>query len=729
NPPERENSIVPYTTTGAATRDWNNLLWVSVVYSNADEVRRDVLRGFGALKELVFDANDFSYDADYRTLCRSAGVKALACILAEELEGVAGPAMNSDDDGAMGCESQRFPSDATLDDWAPADAGTTLRKWKKKLRPATSNPVKQNESSTGVFVSKGSPYMRDSHMQPDCRYDLNEDSSDDGRDRFDVDHLEGDLTKGKGRHIRELSVKEEKKSTPRIEITTHSPLVTTQDPPHVETLERRVYQVLLFQVQQSAKARYYSAKREDKEHVCDYLNRLNGYARNAVVQFENGGREAKDHVEHFLDTSQDGSRRRDISRNEDSMSNYRRDHHYRGESPYRPRISLADALSDLVTALNEISVGLQTSHSGSYDHAYESNEDLFGDGERLDDEGRYANRGSEYDYAGEDERGHVAVANDHERRAAAEGTFARWDNQRSKESDDGGDGVNYRYSVKTCEDSEASVAPGLDEEFGGKPDTRPTEFSDAGDDKIDPTEYSVDMLELTYISVMQEIEAEIISGNRSDDDDLYEHIPNEMKLADYAHELAFLPDLTKPSLTVLDYTGPNVTNKSLSEDEQQKHVEVLKRYEGIMIASADAKKIKRVTEFSFPTSKKGMQSFLGALNHYSRFVQDFAVYAAALYLLKEEDFGPSGDLSVARQSFAKLQQQIGDAPILRHYDRQKETHVTLFANEWALSSTLMQEHDCKMHSVRFCGRVLNKAEMNYHPAEKEVLALLLLLKT
>ncbi|KAE9043036.1 hypothetical protein PR002_g3564 [Phytophthora rubi] len=56
---------------------------------------------------------------------------------------------------------------------------------------------------------------------------------------------------------------------------------------------------------QSAKARYYSAKREDKEHVCDYLNRLNGYARNSGVQFENGGREAKDHVDHFLDTCDD----------------------------------------------------------------------------------------------------------------------------------------------------------------------------------------------------------------------------------------------------------------------------------------------------------------------------------------------------------------------------------------------------------------------------------------
>ncbi|GMF10182.1 unnamed protein product [Phytophthora lilii] len=58
---------------------------------------------------------------------------------------------------------------------------------------------------------------------------------------------------------------------------------------------------------QSAKARYYSARREDKEHVCDYLNRLNGYGRNAGVQFDDGGRDAKEHVRHFLDTCGDRS--------------------------------------------------------------------------------------------------------------------------------------------------------------------------------------------------------------------------------------------------------------------------------------------------------------------------------------------------------------------------------------------------------------------------------------
>ncbi|OWZ19193.1 hypothetical protein PHMEG_0006599 [Phytophthora megakarya] len=129
--------------------------------------------------------------------------------------------------------------------------------------------------------------------------------------------------------------------------------------------------------------------------------------------------------------------KRDSSSERGLKSSYRRDSHYRDDNPrdessYRPRITLADALSDLVTALNETLAGSQTSQSRSYNHGYETNKDSFGDGERRDDEDRYSNRGSEYDYAGEDDRGHVAAANNHERRAAAEGTFARLDNRRPK---------------------------------------------------------------------------------------------------------------------------------------------------------------------------------------------------------------------------------------------------------------------------------------------------------
>ncbi|KAG3089764.1 hypothetical protein PI125_g17910 [Phytophthora idaei] len=72
---------------------------------------------------------------------------------------------------------------------------------------------------------------------------------------------------------------------------------------------------------------------------------------------------------------------------------------------------------------------------------------------------------------------------------------------------------------------------------------------------------------------------------------------------------------------------------------------------------ADVKKLAAILELEFPTTKRGMQSFLGALNYYGRFIQDFAVYGAALYQLKDEAFAPGGDLTTARRSFDALKKE------------------------------------------------------------------------
>ncbi|KAG2789647.1 hypothetical protein PC129_g16193 [Phytophthora cactorum] len=127
--------------------------------------------------------------------------------------------------------------------------------------------------------------------------------------------------------------------------------------------------------------------------------------------------------------------------------------------------------------------------------------------------------------------------------------------------------------------------------------------------------------------------------------------------------------------------------------------------------------MQAIATLPFPTPKKGVQSVLGALNYYGRFIQDFAVYGAELYQLKDGDFD-GGELSAAKASFAMLQTKVAEAPIHRHFDRSREVHIMIFANAWALSATLLQEHESTLQPVLFRGRVLKDAEMNYHPAEK-----------
>ena len=145
---------------------------------------------------------------------------------------------------------------------------------------------------------------------------------------------------------------------------------------------------------------------------------------------------------------------------------------------------------------------------------------------------------------------------------------------------------------------------------------------------------------------------------------------------------------------------------------------------------AAPKNLPDLQALPFPRSKRQVQSVLGSVNYYHRFVQDFSVYGALLYELTDEDFGSTADrdLTDARSAFEHLRRRLTEAPVLRHFHPELPVYVMLYANNWAVSATIMQEHDEKLHPVKFVGRVLKASEINYQLAEKEILALLRVLK-
>ncbi|KAE9295696.1 hypothetical protein PF008_g24196 [Phytophthora fragariae] len=169
---------------------------------------------------------------------------------------------------------------------------------------------------------------------------------------------------------------------------------------------------------------------------------------------------------------------------------------------------------------------------------------------------------------------------------------------------------------------------------------------------------------------------------------------------------------------------------------------------------ANPKDLSALTDLPFPVSLRAMQSFLGSLNYYSKFIEDYAIYAAVLYELREVDFADMNkpenrsrvqdlaatagdDLEGARdpadadlrwirahKSFAKLKEKVSPTPILRHFQPELQPVVVVYANDWAISAALMQEHDTVFHPVMFASRTLKSNELNYGIVEKEVLALL-----
>ncbi|OWZ00761.1 LOW QUALITY PROTEIN: reverse transcriptase [Phytophthora megakarya] len=363
---------------------------------------------------------------------------------------------------------------------------------------------------------------------------------------------------------------------------------------------------------------------------------------------------------------QDGGRRRDSGRNEDSRSNYRRDDRHRDESPYRPMITLAEALSDLVTALNETSVGSQTSQQAPYDQECDWNEDSFGDGERRDDGDRYSNRGSEYDYASEDERGHVAAANDHERRAAAEGPFARPDNRRHK-----GDGhfnndrgfardnrnVGQQYgpcaacgglthSVLYCYKRCKMCKQVHDQRVSGSAHDGPSpsllRFRHAVRTVREWLRLPFGLCNALQIYQRQRVARFWkLSQTENTRDVFKDGIPSKPGTRSVLSRQSYIDDILIGCTTWDDLCKSEEWHLSISVEKSEWGMSKV-GYLGHEVSEdglgAKPKNLETLATLEFPRTQKGLQSFLGSLNYYHRFILDFAIYAAALYSLSARDF-------------------------------------------------------------------------------------------
>ncbi|OWY94890.1 reverse transcriptase, partial [Phytophthora megakarya] len=84
---------------------------------------------------------------------------------------------------------------------------------------------------------------------------------------------------------------------------------------------------------------------------------------------------------------------------------------------------------------------------------------------------------------------------------------------------------------------------------------------------------------------------------------------------------------------------------------------------------ATPKIAKGVQDLPFPTTLKGVQSFLGSLNYYHKFIEDYTVVAASLYELSDDQVRSGRDLSRAKQAFEILKHKIVSTPPVRFTGR------------------------------------------------------------
>ena len=136
------------------------------------------------------------------------------------------------------------------------------------------------------------------------------------------------------------------------------------------------------------------------------------------------------------------------------------------------------------------------------------------------------------------------------------------------------------------------------------------------------------------------------------------------------------------------------------------------------------KDISKIIDFPVPRSVKGIESFLGCLNFYRKYIPNFAGLAACLYEVKDEDFTPELP-EIPTKAFNELKRRMLQPHMQKFIDENKQYHVIVYANDWSISSGLAQmNEENQLYDVGFASRILSRAEIKLTRQEKEVLSLL-----
>jgi hypothetical protein len=135
-------------------------------------------------------------------------------------------------------------------------------------------------------------------------------------------------------------------------------------------------------------------------------------------------------------------------------------------------------------------------------------------------------------------------------------------------------------------------------------------------------------------------------------------------------------------------------------------------------------KVEVVLNWKYPTSLNKVQSFLGFANFYRRFILDYSRVARPLTELTKGDPKVWKWTDEGARAFDELKLRFTTAPILAHFDPQRQVVIETDASDFALGAVLSQrDNENRLHSVDFHSRKFQPAEINYEIYDKELLAI------
>ena len=132
-------------------------------------------------------------------------------------------------------------------------------------------------------------------------------------------------------------------------------------------------------------------------------------------------------------------------------------------------------------------------------------------------------------------------------------------------------------------------------------------------------------------------------------------------------------------------------------------------------------KVKSITEWPEPRSKVDIQSFLGLVNYYRRFIRNIGDVARPLTMLTGKE--PFRWEKCQKESFETLKKLVSSAPVLRSFDSTLPIFLSTDASGVAIGAVLEQMENGNRRPVAFYSRTLNVHEQRYPIRERELLSI------
>ena len=148
-----------------------------------------------------------------------------------------------------------------------------------------------------------------------------------------------------------------------------------------------------------------------------------------------------------------------------------------------------------------------------------------------------------------------------------------------------------------------------------------------------------------------------------------------------------------------------------------------------MIVSAegvrmDPAKVEAVLSWPQPLNLKQVQAFIGFCNFYRRFIRNFSRIVRPLTQLSQKnkafDWTPE-----CEKAFESLKVIVTEAPVLRHFDRNRQAILECDSSDYVNGGVLSQYDDAGvLHPVAYYSKSLDPAQCNYDIYDKELLAII-----